>query len=88
MLHKIKRLKRDWIGHILHRNCLLKHVIEREIEGRIEVTERRGRRYKKLLDEFKGNDRMLEIEIRSSRLHSVENSLWKRLRTCLRQTTQ
>jgi hypothetical protein len=32
------------------RNCLLKEVIERKIKGRIEVTRRRGRRRKKLLD--------------------------------------
>jgi hypothetical protein len=29
------------IGHILLRKCLLKHVIEGKIEGRIEVTGRR-----------------------------------------------
>jgi hypothetical protein len=28
----------------LGRNCLLKHVIEGKIEGRIEVTGKRGRR--------------------------------------------
>jgi hypothetical protein len=36
-LHVIKRGKGNWIGHILSRNCLLKHVIEGKIEGRIEV---------------------------------------------------
>jgi hypothetical protein len=25
----------QWIGHILRSNCLLKHVIERKIEGNI-----------------------------------------------------
>ena len=39
--------------HILRRNCLLKHVIARKIEGRIEVTGRRGRRREQLLDDFK-----------------------------------
>jgi hypothetical protein len=28
ILHTIKRRKANWIGHILRRNCLLKHVIE------------------------------------------------------------
>jgi len=37
----------------LRRNCLLKHVIEGKIEGRIEVKGRRGRRYKQLLDDLK-----------------------------------
>jgi hypothetical protein len=46
ILHTIKRRKAMWIGHILRRNCLLKHVIEGEIEGRIEVTGRRRRRSK------------------------------------------
>jgi hypothetical protein len=33
-----KRRKNTWIGHILRRNCLLKHIIEGKIEGRIVVT--------------------------------------------------
>jgi hypothetical protein len=28
ILHTIKRRKANWTGHILRRNCLLKHVIE------------------------------------------------------------
>jgi hypothetical protein len=28
ILHAIKRRKVNWIGHILRRNCLLKHAIE------------------------------------------------------------
>jgi len=53
ILHAIKRKKANWIGHILHRICLLNHVTEGQIEGNIEVTWRRGRR-RKLLDDFKG----------------------------------
>jgi hypothetical protein len=37
----------------LCRNCLLKNVIEGKIEGRIEMTGRRGRRRKQLLDDLK-----------------------------------
>jgi hypothetical protein len=37
IVHTIKRRKSNWIGHILRRNCLLKHVIEGKLEGRIEV---------------------------------------------------
>jgi hypothetical protein len=29
ILHTIKRSKANWSGHILRRNCLLKHIIER-----------------------------------------------------------
>jgi hypothetical protein len=53
ILHTVKRRKADWIGHILCRNCLLKHVIEGKLEGRIEVTRRRGRRGKQLLADLK-----------------------------------
>jgi hypothetical protein len=31
----IKRRKANWIGHILRRNCLLKHVIEGTLDGRL-----------------------------------------------------
>jgi hypothetical protein len=31
------------IGHILRRNCLLKRVIEGKLEGRTEMTGRRGK---------------------------------------------
>jgi hypothetical protein len=41
------------IGHIFSRNYLIKHVTEGKIERRIEVTERRGRRPKQLLDDLK-----------------------------------
>jgi hypothetical protein len=37
ILHTIKRRKANWIGHILRRNCLLKHVIEGTLEGRIQM---------------------------------------------------
>jgi hypothetical protein len=53
IVYTIKRRKANWIGHILRRDCLLKHVIEGNILGRIEVTGRRGRRYKQLLDNRK-----------------------------------
>jgi hypothetical protein len=55
VLHKVKedrnvldtvkrRRKAKWIGHILLRNCLLKHMIEGKLEGRIGMTGRQGRR--------------------------------------------
>jgi hypothetical protein len=52
ILHEIRKRKTNWIGHILRRNCLLKEVIEGKIKGRIEVTRRRGKRRKKLLDDL------------------------------------
>jgi hypothetical protein len=46
LLHRVKEeRKAKFIGHISHRNSLFKCVIE----GKIEVTRRRGRRCKQLL---------------------------------------
>jgi hypothetical protein len=53
ILHEIRKWKANWIGHILRRNCILQRVIEGKIQGRIEVTERKGRRRRKLLDDLK-----------------------------------
>jgi len=53
ILHEIRKRKANWIGHILRRNCLLQRVIEEKIQGRIEVTERQGRRRRKLLADLK-----------------------------------
>ena len=53
ILHEISKRKANWIGHILRRNCLLQWVIEGKIKGGMEVTGRRGRRRRKLLDDLK-----------------------------------
>jgi len=53
ILHKIRKRKANRIGHILHRNCLLKQVIEGNIKGEMEVARIRRRRRKKLLDDLK-----------------------------------
>ena len=51
-LEIIKR-KANWIGQILRRNSLLQKVIDGKIKGGMEVTGRRGRRCRKLLDDLK-----------------------------------
>ena len=38
ILHEIRKLKANWIGHILRRYCLLNQVIEGKIKGEMEVT--------------------------------------------------
>jgi hypothetical protein len=48
-----KRRKTECIGHILRRNCLLRHVIGRNIEGK----RRQGRRGTQLLGGFKETKR-------------------------------
>jgi hypothetical protein len=45
----IESRKKGISYHIYHRNCLLKHTIE----GMLEVTGRRVRRRKQLLDDLK-----------------------------------
>jgi hypothetical protein len=60
ILHEICKRKPNWIGHILHRNCLLRQVIDGKIKGEIEVTGRRERRSGKLLDDLrKGEDTLI-----------------------------
>jgi hypothetical protein len=53
ILHEIRKRKANWIDHILRRNCLLQWVTEGKIQEGIEVTERQGRRHRKLLDGLK-----------------------------------
>jgi len=53
ILHEIRKQKANWIGHILHRNCLLQRVIEGKTQRGIEVIGRQGRRRRKLLDDLK-----------------------------------
>ena len=56
ILHKIRKLKANWIGHILRRNCLLKQVIKGKVKGEMEVARRR----KKLLDDLRtGEDTLI-----------------------------
>jgi hypothetical protein len=72
IVHTIKRRKANWIGHILRRNCLLKHVIEGKLDGRIEMTGRRGRRRKELLDDLKEERRYWK-----SKEEALDRTLWR-----------
>jgi hypothetical protein len=72
ILHTIKRRKANWIGHILRRNCLLRHVIEGKLEGRIEMTGRRGRRRKQLLDDLKEKRGYWKLKE-----EALDSSLWR-----------
>jgi hypothetical protein len=62
ILHTMKRRKADYIGHILCRNCLLKYITVGELEGRIEMTGRQGRRRKQLLDDLKEKRRCWKLK--------------------------
>jgi hypothetical protein len=72
ILHEMRKRKANWIGHILHRNCLLQRVIEGKIQGRIEVTERQGRRRRKLLDDLK--ERRGYSQLKEKALH---RTMWR-----------
>ena len=72
ILHEIRKGKAIWIGHILRRNCLLQQVIEGKIKGQIEVTIRRGRRRKKLLDDLK--DRRGYCQLKKE---ALEGTMWR-----------
>ena len=49
ILPTVNRRKTNWIGHIWPAKWLLQHIIQ----GKIEVTRRRGRRRKQLPDNVK-----------------------------------
>jgi hypothetical protein len=72
IVHTIKRRKANWIGHILRRNCLPKHVIEGKLEGRIEMTGRRGRRRKQLLDVLKEKRRYCKLKE-----EALDRTMWR-----------
>ena len=72
ILHEINKWKANWIGHILRRNCLLKQVIEGKIKGKIELTGRRGRRRKKLLDDLKGSRGYCELKE-----EALDHTVWR-----------
>jgi len=72
IIHEIRKRKANWIGHILRRNCFLKQVIEGKIRGEMEVTRRRGRRRKKLLDDLK--DRRGYSHLKEE---ALDRTLWR-----------
>ena len=72
ILHEIRKWKANWIGHILHRNCLLQQVIEGKIKGQIEVIRRRGRRCEKLPDDLK--DRRGYCQLKEE---ALDRTMWR-----------
>jgi hypothetical protein len=66
--------KAKWIGHILHINCILQQVIEGRVKGGIEVTERRGRIRRKLLDDLKERRRYSCLKE-----EALDRTMWRAL---------
>ena len=87
ILHTMKRRKVNWIGQILRRNWLLEHVIEVNIEGKMEVTGRRGRRGKEVWNVLKKGIGYWKLE------EALDRILWRtrfgrRYGAVVRQTTE
>jgi hypothetical protein len=53
ILRVIKRRNGNWISHISCQKCVLKDVIQGNMEGKIEGTEWQERSLKRLLDNYK-----------------------------------
>ena len=84
----IKRRNANRTCYILHRNCFLKHILERNIEGRMEVVGRWGRRHKQLLYNTKDKK-----EYHKMKEEALDRTLWRTCfgtgyRTVIRQTTE
>ena len=59
LMNVIKERQKNWIGHVLRGESLLKEVIE----GRYQGTRARGRRRKAMLDDLKGNRSYGELKM-------------------------
>jgi hypothetical protein len=70
-------------GHILCRNCLLKHVIE----GKIEVAGRQGRRLEQLLDDLKETGVYWKLNEKALDYTVWRTHFGRRYRPVIRQTT-
>jgi chorismate mutase len=81
IVHEISKRKGNWIGHILRRNCLLRQVTEGKRKGGMEVTGRRERRCRKVLDNLKEGRGYSHLK-EEALVRTMWNSLWKRLWTC------
>ena len=44
IVHTVNRRNVNWIDHILHRNCLSKHVIEGKIKGGKDISDGKTRK--------------------------------------------
>ena len=84
ILHVVNRRKANWIGHILRRNCLVKYLTDRSIE----VTVRRGRRGKQLLDDVKETEGYCELEEEALGRTVSRTRFGRGWRAVLRQTTE
>jgi hypothetical protein len=69
---QLKRRKVNCVGHILCRNCLLKHVFKGKIDRRIEVMGRRGGRRKQLLEYLREATGYWKLKV-----EALDRTLWR-----------
>lgn len=75
ILYAIKRIKANWTGYLLRRNCLWNTLLKEK--QRVEVTGRRGTRHKRVLDDLEEKRWYCKLK---------EKWLWKRLWNCSKTT--
>jgi hypothetical protein len=56
----------------LRGNCLLKHVIEGKVEGKLEVRGRRGGKRKQLMDDLKKTRGYCKLKV-----EEVDHTVWR-----------
>jgi hypothetical protein len=88
ILHEISKRKANWIGHILCRNCLLQQVIEGKRKGGLEVTGRRGRRRRNLLDDLKERRGYCHLKEEALDRTTWRNRFGKGFGPVVKQTTE
>jgi len=87
-LQTIHRRMVDWTSHTLRENCRLPPVIQGRREGKIEVTRRRVKTSKQLLDDLEGKRGYWKLKE-----EALDRNLWRTGfgRSCVplvRQTTE
>jgi hypothetical protein len=72
IVYRVKRRKAKLIGPILCRKCRLRYVIEGKIKGITEVTGRRRKRRKQLLDDL--NEKRGYCKLKEE---ALDRTLWR-----------
>jgi hypothetical protein len=88
ILHEISKRKANWICHILRRNCLLKRAIEGNIKGSIDITGKRRRRSKQLLENLKETRGYWKLQEEELDCPLSRTRFGKVYRPVVRQTTE
>jgi hypothetical protein len=72
ILRTTNKKKVKWTGYIFRRSCFLNHVFERNVERRIEITAKQGRRCKQILDDLLGKRGYCKLKD-----EALDRTLWR-----------